>query len=383
MQTMELDRERLRHLAGLRPPDGGKVLSLFLNLDPSQLPTAKDRSSAIGSLLDEAHRRVEAAAEALPHAAKLALQRDAEHAREYLSSGTSWAHGAHGLALFSAGGGEDLFEVVKLARPVEQRVVVDDVPWIEPLAHLLPGPVLLVVLVDRRRARFLHGPADALVELDRVEDDVHGWHDQGGWSQARYQRGIEKEVHDHLRRTAELTRGLARRRGCDRLAVGATGELAPAFESVLAPELRERLLGRFDIEIEAANAEAVGRAVTPLVENELARLARDAVDRLEARLGGDGPAAEGLGDVLAALTERRVETLIYADGFSARGSVCPRDGWIGPPAERCPVDGTETEARDNILDDAVERAFEQSADVLPIPEPELRGHGPIAAILRF
>src|SRR5437764_12819345 len=142
MQTSELDRQRLRHLAGLRSPRG-KVLSLFLNLDPSDLPTAKDRASAVGSLLDEAHRRVEAASDELRHDERVALERDADRARDYLSSGSSWAQGAHGLAIFAAGGG-DLFEVVKLARPVQQRVVVDDAPWVEPLAHQLPGPLLLV-----------------------------------------------------------------------------------------------------------------------------------------------------------------------------------------------------------------------------------------------
>src|SRR5437763_6345611 len=104
MQTIELDRARLRHLAGLRPPRG-KVLSLFLDLDPSHLPTVKDRSSAVGSLLDEAHRKVEAAGSALPHDARMALDRDAERAGEYLRSERDWAQGASGLAVFAAGGG--------------------------------------------------------------------------------------------------------------------------------------------------------------------------------------------------------------------------------------------------------------------------------------
>ena len=124
-------------------------------------------------------------------------------------------------------------------------------------------------------------------------------------------------------------------------------------------------------------------AVAPLVETQERRRAYEAVDRLEERLAGGGAAASGLGDVLAALTERRVEALLYADGFSAPGAVCPRDGWLGPPTERCPVDGTATEPRENVLDDAVEAALAQSAEVIPLPEAELRGHGPIAAILRY
>src|SRR5437764_3610643 len=379
MRTTELDRERLARLADLRS-DGGRVLSLYLNLDPSTLPTSRDRHSAITSVLDEADRRVEAAE--LPHAERMALRRDAQRVRDYLTSETFSARGVHGVAVFSAGGG-DRFEVVRLAHPVEAQVVVDREPWIEPLAHQLSGPRLLVVLVDRRRARLLRGTADGLEELGKLEDDVHGRHDQGGWSQPRYQRGIEEEVRAHLRHTAEQVRRADQARRFDWLVVGATPELMSAFEAELPPDLRARLLGRFDVEMDTASLDGVRDAVVPLVETQERRRAYEAVDRLEERLAGGGAAASGLGDVLAALTERRVEALLYADGFSAPGAVCPRDGWLGPPTERCPVDGTATEPRENVLDDAVEAALAQSAEVIPLPEAELRGHGPIAAILRY
>src|SRR5256885_9916650 len=48
-------------------------------------------------------------------------------------------------------------------------------------------------------------------------DEVHGQHDQGGWSQARYQRSVEKEVHDHLKRTAEVAFRRFQRLPFDRL----------------------------------------------------------------------------------------------------------------------------------------------------------------------
>ena len=50
-----------------------------------------------------------------------------------------------------------------------------------------------VLLITRRAARLFFGSADGLEETDRIEDDVHRQHDQGGWSQANYQRSVEKE----------------------------------------------------------------------------------------------------------------------------------------------------------------------------------------------
>ena len=48
-------KTRLRELASLRP-EGHKVLSLYLNLDPSEFPTPKARKTELESLLDVVER---------------------------------------------------------------------------------------------------------------------------------------------------------------------------------------------------------------------------------------------------------------------------------------------------------------------------------------
>jgi hypothetical protein len=53
MQPKELDAATLRRLSGMRP-EQGKVLSIYLDLDPSELATPAARSSAITSVLDRA-----------------------------------------------------------------------------------------------------------------------------------------------------------------------------------------------------------------------------------------------------------------------------------------------------------------------------------------
>src|SRR5436853_3201754 len=96
MQTNELSSELLRRLADLRP-DGARVLSLFLNLDPSQFGTARARATEINSLVDEAERRVRET-DGLAHEQALALRRDVEHAREFFAGADF--EGAHGFALY-------------------------------------------------------------------------------------------------------------------------------------------------------------------------------------------------------------------------------------------------------------------------------------------
>jgi hypothetical protein len=63
---------------------------------------------------------------------------------------------------------------------------------------------------------------------------------------------------------------------------------------------------------------------------------------------------------------------------------CPRCGWMGVEGESCPNDGGPLERRASILEDAVQSALSQSAEVLPLQDrPDLRPFAGIAATLRF
>ena len=57
MQVSAPDRDQLRRLAELRL-DRPVVLSLYLNLDPSEFATPPARKTAVRSLVDEAERRL-------------------------------------------------------------------------------------------------------------------------------------------------------------------------------------------------------------------------------------------------------------------------------------------------------------------------------------
>src|SRR5437763_2060867 len=115
MQTNDLNRETLRRLAQLRPGGGACVLSLFLNLDPSEFATPPARETEIRSLIDQAERALRDAGH-LSHETKQTLKQDIDRAREYLS-GAAFS-GAHGLALFLCGPA-NLLETMKLPRPIQ------------------------------------------------------------------------------------------------------------------------------------------------------------------------------------------------------------------------------------------------------------------------
>ncbi len=382
MLVNDVSRERLRRLASFRG-DQAKVLSLFVNLDPREFATPPARSTEVRSLLDRAGRRVREEEPSLTHAQKESLRSDLERVAQELGNGAG-TKGAHGLAVFSDSA-DGLFEVLRLSQPVDHEPVIADAPYVAPLTSLTPE-AWCVVLVNRRTARLFCGPPEAMEEVALVEDDVPGQHDQGGWSQSRYQRSIDKDVADHLKHVAEVVFTTLRDRPTKGILLGGPQELAGEFESMLHPYLRERLKGRVNIDVENTSADDVRRQAHEKIEEAQRERIDAALDRLAEAFGSGGRAASGLAAVLLALHEQRVEMLLVDQGFSAPGAECPRCGWLGddPEAASCPADGSDVDRREDIVETAVARAITQDADAVVIRDrPELASHGHIAAILRF
>jgi hypothetical protein len=381
VQVNDLDHDRLRRLAGLHPENGHKVLSVYLDLDPATFGTQPARASQITSLVDAAERHARDAA--LDDDARKALRSDVGRVREFLRGADFSAKGAHGLAVF-ASGPVDLFEVLRLPDAVTGAVVVNDTPWLDPLIGHGHGR-RCIALVNRRTLRLFADTADGtLVEVEAFTDDVPNQHEKGGWSQANYQRSIEEEVRKHLDHTATALLERYQREPFERLAIGITGERWPELERMLHSYLRERLLGRFDIDVENASPEQVLTAAQPLFDAADERHLGGLLERLASGLAHEERGAAGLGDVLDALNERRVEALLYEAGFASPGYACPTSGWLGVGPGGCPSGEGNAVPRENILEDAIAAAIVQRADVHALRDrPELGPHGGIAAVLRF
>src|SRR4051794_19726567 len=323
----DITTDRLRELAATRSAEG-KVLSVFIDLDPRHFAAPPARATEISSVLDEASRMIRDHDD-LTHDERVALNADVERVRERLRNADT--EGAKGLAIF-ASKPAGLFEVLKLPRPIEHAVSIADGPCVEPLARIGAGELWWLVLVDRRRGRLLAGSVDGLVELWRQDDQTSGQHDQGGWSQARYQRSIDKEAEDHLRAVdAELQRRLRDTRIAG-LLLGGPIETTSQLESMLHADVAKCLAGRFDADVWNTSSDEVLEAARPVLDELTARRDQELLERVAEGPATGGRAAAGLDDVLRAIVERRVDTLIVQEGFTAKGTRCPQCGWLGVSA---------------------------------------------------
>jgi peptide subunit release factor 1 (eRF1) len=380
MQANDLDRDTLRKLAEAKAANGGRAISFYLNLEPTEFATPPARASAIHSLLDEGEKKVK---EIEGGDADRALRADFERAREFFN-GDLPTDGARGLAVFCSGA-NDLFEVIRLPRPVQSEVVISDSPFIEPLVDLVSG-TWCIVLCNRRTARIFRGSSDSIEEVARItSDDVLSQADAGGWSQPRYERGQDEEVHRHLKRVGDLLHRRFRRARFDHLLIGSPEELGSDVEKTLHPEVQQRLVGRVTVDVENTTEHDVLAAARPLMQAHELQAERAALDRLQQGVGAGGRGVAGLEDVLAALNERRVETLLIEERFQMPGAVCPQCGSLLAETETsCPADETPTKRCDNIVEEAVELAVAQSADVVVAHHhDDLEELGGVGAVLRF
>jgi peptide subunit release factor 1 (eRF1) len=371
-----------RRLLDLRPQH--PVVSLYFDLDPEEFATPPARESQVHSLIDGALQDA-ADDHSLGHADRLAVREDLQWLRDYLLSGDAPFQGARALAVFRSSG-DDLSEVIQSAQPVKGRVVIASTPYVEPLLAGAESRRWCAALVSRREVRIFTGTPDRLREREHREDDVHGQHRQGGWSQANYERSVQEEVDAHLRRVAGELHKIWQRDRFDRLALGGPQEIVAQFEGSLHGDLRQRLVeARVAVDVAGANDDQIDSALAELVEEDDRKRERAALDRLAAGLGSGGRAAGGPEATLEALNERRVEVLLLEEGWGPRGGRCPSDGLLtlqmsGP----CPADGTELEEIEDLGEAAIEAAVAQDAEVLVVRRyPDLGPHRGIAGLLRF
>jgi peptide chain release factor subunit 1 len=383
MAATTTGRGRLRRLAEIHP-DRGRVLSIYFDLDPSEFSTGEARASQITSVCDEAAKLVETLKDELEHDELVGLREDVDRVRELFDPQRMGQGGARGIAVFACGPA-GLLEVLRTAHPLDSRVEIGETPYLEPLAAKGDLERWVVVLVSSRNGRIFMGDEDGFEELGDIEDDTHSRHSKGGWSQRRYEETVGGERRDHLDHvTGELLK-ILRIRPFDRLLVGGPEPVDEEFIGRLHPYLAERLAGKVSVDVETANAADVAQAAVPVFEQQRHDHEREVIERLRAGIGRgpDGLAVGGLPDVLAALNEQRVEVLLLEPNLTGRGWVDPVTGYLAAEPGEGPT-GDQLQEREDVVEAAIERAIEQSAEVLVLREqPDLGAHGGVAAVLRF
>jgi peptide subunit release factor 1 (eRF1) len=153
---------------------------------------------------------------------------------------------------------------------------------------------------------------------------------------------------------------------------------------VLHPYLKERLAGRFPVDI-AANINEVQAKLFSIEESERQREISVILDSLGPELEAGKSYVGGLDDVLAAINERRVDMLIAESGYSEPGRLCNACNTIAFAEETCPSCRLDMKPLSDIVEEAKELAVRQDARLITVEpgHPALKQAGGIAARLRY
>lgn len=363
-------------------PDQNPVVSLYLDVDGSRFPTRADYETEFSILASNIRKT---AREGLGFSKDQESWLDAELAAigQFLALEFR-RNGTRGLVIFSCKP-EGLWQVNTLKVPVGNRLFVDLKPQVAPLMETLSGfEQVCVLLTNKETARIFRVFAGEITEHTEVLDKVLKHHEQGGWEQAKFQRRHEKQAREHLKKASEATLEFFKQQRFDRLAAGVAEELWPELEKVLHPYLRERMLGRFALDINANTNEILAR-VGALEEERRRVEASSLLDSLGPELEAGRIYVGGLDDVLAMLNQRRVDLLLVENGFAVPGRQCRICNTVEFEEEVCPVCGRHPETIADVVDEARELAVRQDAQVITVPlgHPAMAQAGKIAARLRY
>ena len=373
--------DRLRELARFRAQNGCAI-SLYLDLDPSVTPTPGDAATRVNALIDEVERSEAARRPDLTHEQKQGVRKDVERLRRFFEDEFN-REGSHGFAVFSANL-DNLWRPLALSERVPDVVKVGRSLYLAPLIPLVGrGEGALVAVVSRERGDVYRLHASRLEEVAEHFHDQPGRHDQGGWSQARYQRHIEKLVHDHLKDVAETLDRQVREQGGPPLVVVASEETRAELEETLSHEVKKAIVGWTSADAHAGPAELL-EDVQPLLESQHGEQETGAVERWKEEAGRNARAAAGWGPTLEAASDGRVELLLFQNGTDRPAWECPACGRVASEGGACPLDGTQMEERKDGLDLAVHQTLAHGGTVLALSQrQDLEPVEGIGALLRF
>lgn len=368
----------LRELAGFRA-EKGCAISLCLNLDPSEVPTAGDAQTRMNAMLNAVDKTDRTD---LTHEQRAALKADFERIATWFDDDFD-RDGSQGLAVFAAGL-DNVWRTLALPEPVRDSAKVGRDFYLSPLVPLVSrGDGTIVAVVGREQGQLYRLRAARLEEIAEHRDETPGQHDQGGWSQGRYQRHIEKLVHEHLKGLAQELDRSKRQLQSPKIVLVCSEEMRSEFTETLSAEVRASLVGWTPADAHAGPAEIL-EAVSPVLEEAETREEAEVIERWREEAGRNARAASGWEQSLEAASDARVELLLFQEGTDQPAFRCAACGRAAVSDGSCPLDGTRLEATDAGLDLAVHQTLAHGGAVWAIRHhDDLAPVEGIGALLRF
>jgi peptide chain release factor subunit 1 len=376
----QLGVDLARSLASQRSAQPTSI-TCYVDLDPATVPTPSGLASHVTSIADELRRAAHRSSKHADHEHARGMREDAERVASFLETDLDRA-GARGVALFVASE-LDRWTDVLLPRPVADAIHVGRTFVLAPLVdHLEHDREVVVVAVGRDRGVLWRLHQAEVATIEDLSRHGHGQHDQGGWSQANYQRSIDKDALEHMRQVAEDVSARIRPGSGTLLVVASAEEHRSVFDRLLEPHARQAVIGFIEIE-KQDDAMSVRPRAERLLDAHLRAERELLLERWREEAGQDsGRAAVGWHETIAAAWDGRIETVLV-DGRTLPAYECPACGRGYGLHGRCELDGTPLEEALGGALELVVRGTLVHGGVVRVASDDELGTDGAAALLRY
>jgi peptide chain release factor subunit 1 len=252
------------------------------------------------------------------------------------------------------------------------------------LADVLPR--IGVALVDRSKARFFELWMDEIHEREGFTSELprRGKSDGfAGFDAGHAERHVANEAMHHFQRVGEFLEKL-QQNGYERFVIGCRDETWSSIEPQLHSYVKDRLVGRFNVDPATATAEQVRDEAERLLQEFRANRRQGLVREALGEASRNGRGAIGVRKVLQSLQTGEVQTLLLAQSFAAPGVQCGNCGFFdnGILAE-CSMCGQKTREVEDLADPILRYAVRNRITIAHIDNEDLATAEGIAALLRF
>jgi len=250
--------------------------------------------------------------------------------------------GINGVALFSCSGTQTFLTYPSII-PYDNEFILAHLPALKPLVRLFSQyQKTLAVMVNTESARLFEISLEGLVTEFSIESYVPGRHDQGGWSQRRFQRHIKDHMDKHHKEVAEQLTSLFDSGNWKRVVLIGQDRILANFKHFLPERVKHHIADIFSAELTEDRSKLLRKIFDRLLQKEKEEISQQ-IRELKERTPYGGLATFGLPPTLEALNQGQIQTLFLLNSFTLKGGKCQKCGILTvisegtQPSALCPL----------------------------------------------
>jgi peptide chain release factor subunit 1 len=344
-----LTEVNLQELLSFQPNQ--PVLSIYLNTDPTQGSADVYRLRLRTMLKD------------------ISMPSDVTAVEGYFQHQYDWS--GRSVAVFSCAS-KDFFQAFSLAIPLSDRLRINNIPHVKPLANLFDSyGGYGVALVDKQGIRLFYFHLGELGEQEGLLGENIKRTKRGGASSYPGRRGgsagqtdyVDELTERNMKEGADFAVHFFQEHNVRRVLIGGTEDNVAQFRSLLPKSWQSLIVGTFPSSMTASKKEVLERALQTGQQAEIDRENR-LLDALVTSAAKKRGGVLHLDDTLKAVQDFKIQSLVIKEGYREPGYQCQGCGYltsIEMPA--CPYCGGAFTQTPDVVELAVHKVLQQGGDV--------------------